>query len=109
MSGIDGDEFWDKLAGLPAWAGCKVIRMALTLWYVLEDEDVPAWAKGAIVAALAYLILPLDAVPDFLPGIGFTDDVAALAAAVAEVAAWVTPSVKRQVREALPEFCEDDE
>jgi uncharacterized membrane protein YkvA (DUF1232 family) len=106
---IDKDDLWGKLAGLPAWAGCGVIRRALTLWYVLDDDDVPAWAKAAVVAALAYLILPLDAVPDFLPGVGFTDDLAALAAAVAEVAAWVTPSVKRRVRRALPEFCDDDD
>jgi uncharacterized membrane protein YkvA (DUF1232 family) len=33
-------------------------------------------AVGWIVAALAYLILPTDLVPDFLPGIGFTDDAA---------------------------------
>lgn len=33
-------------------------------------------AVGWIVAALAYLILPTDLIPDFLPGIGFTDDAA---------------------------------
>lgn len=34
-------------------------------------------AVGWIVATLAYLILPTDLIPDFLPGIGFTDDAAA--------------------------------
>ncbi|WP_133515829.1 YkvA family protein [Halanaerobium saccharolyticum] len=34
-------------------------------------------AVGWIVAALAYLILPTDLIPDFLPGVGFTDDAAA--------------------------------
>jgi uncharacterized membrane protein YkvA (DUF1232 family) len=33
-------------------------------------------AVGWIIAALAYLILPTDLIPDFLPGIGFTDDAA---------------------------------
>jgi uncharacterized membrane protein YkvA (DUF1232 family) len=33
-------------------------------------------AVGWIVASLAYLILPTDLIPDFLPGIGFTDDAA---------------------------------
>jgi uncharacterized membrane protein YkvA (DUF1232 family) len=34
-------------------------------------------ALGWIIATLAYLILPTDLIPDFLPGIGFTDDAAA--------------------------------
>ena len=34
-------------------------------------------AVGWIVATLAYLVLPTDLIPDFLPGIGFTDDAAA--------------------------------
>ena len=33
-------------------------------------------AVGWIIASLAYLILPTDLIPDFLPGIGFTDDAA---------------------------------
>ncbi|PUU94601.1 MULTISPECIES: YkvA family protein [Halanaerobium] len=34
-------------------------------------------AVGWIVATLAYLILPTDLIPDFLPGVGLTDDAAA--------------------------------
>lgn len=33
-------------------------------------------AVGWVIATLAYLILPTDLIPDFLPGIGFTDDAA---------------------------------
>lgn len=43
-------------------------------------------AVGWIVATLAYLILPTDLIPDFLPGIGFTDDAAAFILAFRQLA-----------------------
>jgi uncharacterized membrane protein YkvA (DUF1232 family) len=43
-------------------------------------------AVGWIVASLAYLILPTDLIPDFLPGIGFTDDAAVFILAFRQLA-----------------------
>ena len=34
----------------------------------------PLWAKTVIIGALGYLICPIDAIPDIIPGVGFTDD-----------------------------------
>ncbi len=45
-------------------AGRKTVVTAITLYHCLRDSDTPAWAKGVIVGALGYLILPVDMVPD---------------------------------------------
>ena len=57
--------------------------------WMLRDPDTPTWAKGVIVGALGYLILPADLVPDLIPGAGYGDDWAALVAALGTVATYV--------------------
>ena len=47
--------------------------------------------KAAIIGALAYFVLPFDAIPDMLPVVGFTDDAAVLATAIRLVATHITP------------------
>ncbi|HEV7386769.1 MAG TPA: YkvA family protein, partial [Phenylobacterium sp.] len=49
---------------------------ALAVWYCARDDETPMTAKGMMFAALAYFVLPTDAVPDFIAGIGYTDDAA---------------------------------
>ncbi len=61
----------EKAAGA---AGKEVIRKALQLYYAMKRPDCPAWAKAVIIGALAYFIVPTDALPDFIPAIGYTDD-----------------------------------
>ncbi|TDK27027.1 DUF1232 domain-containing protein [Arthrobacter crusticola] len=39
------------------------------------DRTVPAGVRAALLLLLAYLLLPIDLVPDFLPVIGYADDV----------------------------------
>ena len=55
-------------------AGRKTLLSSLILFYCLKDRDTPTWAKGVIVGALGYLILPADLIPDILPGAGYGDE-----------------------------------
>jgi uncharacterized membrane protein YkvA (DUF1232 family) len=80
---------WETLRRAAASAGRKTLLTTLTLFYCLQDKDTPSWAKGVIVGALGYLILPVDLIPDMLPGIGYADDWGALVAALGTVAAYV--------------------
>ncbi len=82
--------FWDTLGRNLRRLGDHVIEKILLAYYVAIDPATPAWARTALFGALAYLGLPLDAVPDFLPGVGFADDVSVLAAALVAVAVFVT-------------------
>ena len=51
----------------------------LAAYYCAFDRDTPLQVKATLVGALAYFVLPVDAIPDVLPVIGFTDDAAVLA------------------------------
>lgn len=89
-----GPRLWAKLRRYGAVLGRKAVLTALTLFHCLRDADTPAWAKGVIVGALGYLILPADLVPDLIPGAGFGDDWAALVAALGTVATYVKDAHK---------------
>ena len=78
--------FWEKIRQFAVTAGKEVIEKALTLYYCLQDKDTPTSAKTVILGALAYFISPIDAIPDLTPLIGYSDDLGALAMALAIVA-----------------------
>jgi uncharacterized membrane protein YkvA (DUF1232 family) len=73
-------------------------------YYCALDNRTPLRARGTLLAALAYFILPADTIPDFLLGLGFTDDIAVLTAAIAAVKAHVTPAHRLAARRALAEL-----
>lgn len=81
--------FWAKAQAVLGKVSEGVLTRALALFYALQDEDTPKWAKGVIIGALGYFILPLDAVADVVPFVGLADDAAVLAAAAATVMAHV--------------------
>lgn len=99
--GYSDESFWNKLKEFALIAGRVVVEKALTLYYCHRDADTPAWAKTVIVGALAYFILPADAIPDIIPGAGYTDDLGALAAALTTLAAHVKPEHTKKARETL--------
>ena len=68
----------------------------LILYYVMMAPGVPLGIKTAIVGALAYVIVPVDLIPDFIPVAGYTDDMAAIVSAVGMVADLITPDIKRK-------------
>lgn len=81
--------FWDKISQYAKKAGKDALSPALKMYYAAQDADTPAWAKATVYGALGYFISPIDAIPDVTPFIGYTDDIAVLAAAVAAVAAHI--------------------
>ena len=82
--------FWDKVRKYARVAGRAVLEPALQMYYATLDAATPVWAKSVIYAALAYFVSPVDAVPDLLPVVGYTDDLGVLLAAAATVAAHIT-------------------
>jgi uncharacterized membrane protein YkvA (DUF1232 family) len=70
-------------------------------YYCALDAKTPMRAKAVLFAALAYFVMPADAIPDFILGFGFTDDIAALTAAIAAVRSHIKPAHRRAAREAL--------
>jgi uncharacterized membrane protein YkvA (DUF1232 family) len=70
----------------------------VAMYFCLLDGRTPLWVKGIVAAALAYFILPLDAVPDILPFLGMTDDLSVLSAALAAISTYLTPEHRSQAR-----------
>ncbi|MDN5927108.1 MAG: DUF1232 domain-containing protein [Hyphomicrobiales bacterium] len=72
-------------------------------YYCALDTRTPKRVRGVLLAALAYFVLPTDFIPDFIFGLGFTDDVAVLTAAIAALRSHITPVHRAAAREALSE------
>ena len=72
-------------------------------YYCALDKKTPMRAKGILIAALGYFILPADVIPDVVFGLGFTDDIAVLTAAITAVRAHITPAHKLAARKSLLE------
>jgi len=85
--------FWPKIVSTAA--RIPFADQALSVWYAARDPETPAAAKGMMLGALAYFVLPIDAIPDIFAGIGFTDDAAVFAALIATLGA----NIKRRHRD----------
>lgn len=57
-------------------------RDLVAAYYCAVDPKTPTRVRGVLLGALAYFVLPIDFVPDFLAVVGFTDDIAVLATAL---------------------------
>lgn len=72
-------------------------------YFCALDRNTPLRAKAILLAALGYFILPADTIPDIVLGLGFTDDIAVLTAAITAVRAHMTPAHRQAAKEALTE------
>ncbi len=82
-------------------AGRVVARPALECLELLLDDATPAPAKLTVLAALAYLLLPLDLIPDFIPAAGFSDDVVAMTALLGICGRHRTDAIRQRAQRRL--------
>jgi uncharacterized membrane protein YkvA (DUF1232 family) len=97
--------FWPKFRKVAA--KLPFARDLLSVWYCARDPTTPTAAKGMMFAALAYFVLPTDAIPDFLGVIGFTDDAAVFAALLAIVGKHLKDSHRQAADEFLGKMAGD--
>jgi uncharacterized membrane protein YkvA (DUF1232 family) len=91
--------FWPKIRRTAA--RIPFARQVVSVWYSARDPETPTAAKGIMLGALAYFVLPIDAIPDIFAGIGFTDDAAVIAALIATLGANIKRRHKDQADAAL--------
>lgn len=96
--------FWAKLKCFAKKAGAKVVYYALLLYYAFVSPKTQGWAKTVIIGALAYFICPIDINPDFIPVIGFLDDLAILATTLKIVDVCITSDVKAKAKAKLGDW-----
>jgi uncharacterized membrane protein YkvA (DUF1232 family) len=98
--------FWPKIR--KAAAHVPFAADALAIWYCARDDETPSSAKGMMLAALAYFVLPTDAIPDFIPVIGYTDDAAVIAAVIGVVGRHLKPEHREAARQAIIRIREEN-
>lgn len=98
------NHFWQKLKEFAIYAGREVVEKALILFYAAQRPETPLWAKTVIYSALAYFVLPADAIPDFIPLTGYADDLGTLVAALGTVAMCITPEVRAAARQKVEDW-----
>lgn len=91
--------FWPKVRRVAARA--PFISDALAVWYCARDPQTPSTAKALMLAALAYFVMPADAIPDVLTAVGFTDDAAVFAALLAVIGKNLRSEHREAARRAL--------
>jgi len=70
----------------------------VAMYFCMLDPKTPIWVKAIAAAALAYFILPLDAIPDLMPLAGFSDDAGVLATAFTTISAHVNDEHRARAR-----------
>ncbi|HUO90806.1 MAG TPA: YkvA family protein [Rhizomicrobium sp.] len=95
---VDRD-FWKKL--LKVAGRIPFAEDAAAAYFCATDPATPSKVKATLFAALAYFVMPFDVVPDFLAGVGFTDDAAVIALALGMVAREIKDEHRAKARAAL--------
>lgn len=91
--------FWPKVARV---AGrLPFAEDLLAAYYCAFDRQTPTRVRVILLGALAYFVMPVDAVPDLLPMLGYADDAAILAAALKAVTDSIRPEHRDAARRKL--------
>lgn len=97
--------FWPKMRKVAAHV--PFASDALAIWYCARDEETPIAAKGMMFAALAYFVMPFDAIPDVIAGLGYTDDAAVFIAILSIVGKHLKPRHREAAKAAVKRLRDD--
>ena len=85
---------------LKIWA--KAIRVdSHALYFAARDPRVPWYAKVLAAAVAAYALSPIDLIPDFIPVIGYLDDLLVVPLGILLVVKLIPPAIMAQHRAAV--------
>jgi uncharacterized membrane protein YkvA (DUF1232 family) len=92
-------DFWAKLKRVGR--NLPFVEDLVAAYFCTLDPATPSRVKLVLLGAIAYFVLPFDAVADFLPILGFADDAALIATAISQVAGSITEGHRKKAREVL--------
>ena len=85
-------------AALKAWAG-RLQRDVVALWLAARDPRTPWSAKVLAGFVAAYALSPIDLIPDFIPVLGYLDDLLIVPAGIWLAVRRVPPPLMAEFRE----------
>ncbi|MDR0349712.1 MAG: DUF1232 domain-containing protein [Tannerella sp.] len=100
----DDNRFWRKVKRLAKRSGKTVLRPILLLYYLMQDSNVSIKDKAYIIGALGYFVLPVDILPDFIIGVGYTDDLAVIGLLLTHLQNCITPEIEKMTDQKINEL-----
>lgn len=98
--------FMQKIGRVGEYLGDTLLLPILKLYYILRSPEVSLKAKLYITGALGYFILPIDFIPDFIPGLlGFSDDLIVVGIILKQVSTYATPEITAKAEALLRKVC----
>jgi uncharacterized membrane protein YkvA (DUF1232 family) len=91
--------FWRKLRRL--MGRIPFAEDLVASYFCAIDPATPLTARAVLLAAVAYFVLPIDAIPDAIAVFGFSDDATVLATAVAVAGTHILPKHREAARRVL--------
>ena len=82
-------------------SGRLLVRPALEALEMVLEPATPHQARVTVLAALTYLVVPIDLIPDLIPVAGFSDDLVALTALLGLCRNHITPEIKQRAQRRL--------
>ena len=73
-------------------------RDVLALWIAARDPRVPWIAKALATAVAAYALSPIDLIPDFVPVLGYLDDLVIVPLGILLVVSLIPPGLMAEFR-----------
>lgn len=98
---FDDKTFMGKFKKLARRLGSEIVYKSLLLYHILLEDKVPFKAKALIVGALGYLIFPADLIPDFIIGLGFTDDLAAITFVLSQIEEYRNATIEEKAKKSF--------
>jgi uncharacterized membrane protein YkvA (DUF1232 family) len=80
------------------WAR-SIKRDVLALWIAARDPRVPWYAKATAMAVTAYALSPIDLIPDFVPVLGYLDDLVIVPLGILAVVKLIPAALMAEFRD----------
>lgn len=92
---------------LKTWAK-QLQRDGVTLWFAGKNPRTPWYAKALGVFVVAYALSPIDLIPDFIPVLGYVDDVLLLPGLIWLTIRLLPPEVLAECRSQAEEWMQTE-
>ena len=91
--------FWPKVR--KTIGKVPFVEDAVAAYFCAMDRNTPVWVRATLMGALAYFVVPTDMIPDFVAGLGFTDDATVVLAALRTISGHMNDEHRERAQEAL--------
>lgn len=97
--------FWKKIESLSGKGWCEALKQLITVYTLLKTPTTTVTTKMLLIAAFGNSA-PVDAIPDLIPLIGYSDDFSMIGMLLRHLQNSITPAIQQKVQTLLPKNCQ---